>query len=106
MLRLCDDLSLFVCLNEPGVHKKNVHPFYLKGIPESAFFNEDNEHNIFAQYVDRQTIKFNSFPFQESFEFTVTFKNVDKNEIERVGLLDAYEAQPWLEETIKSSSGL
>ena len=101
VLKLCDDLSLFVCLNKPGADKKNVHPFYAKGFPDSAFFNEDGENNIFAHYTDRQTVKFNSFPFEQKFELKLTLKTVEKKEIEELGLATAFEAQPWLEQTVK-----
>src|SRR5919199_282235 len=53
LLRLCDDLSLFVCLNEPG---RNDHPWYRDGIGY-------REITLKPTWKDRRTLEFDPNPF-------------------------------------------
>lgn len=101
ILKFCNDLSLYVCLNKPGVDKKDEHPFYKDGFQDSAFFNEGGEKNIIASYTERNLIKFNCSPFENKFDLKVTFKTVLKEDISLLGLSKAFAKQPWVFNTIK-----
>lgn len=101
ILQFCDDLSLYVCLNKPGIEKKNEHPFFKDGFPNSAFFNDGGERNIVASYADRNLVKFNCSPFDKKFDLKITFRNVLKEDIKRLGLSKAFAAQPWVFNTVK-----
>lgn len=101
ILKFCDDLSLYVCLNKPGIDKKEEHSFYKEGFPDSAFFNDGSEKNLIASYTDRNVIKFNCSPFERRFDLKITFKNVLKEEINTLGLSKAFAAHPWVFNTIK-----
>ena len=95
ILKFCDDLSLYVCLNKPGVEKKEEHPFFKDGFPNSAFFNDGGEKNIVASYAAKSGVKFNCSPFDKKFDLKITFKNVSKVDIKSKGLSKAFAAQPW-----------
>jgi hypothetical protein len=94
ILKFCDDLSLYICMNKPGVSKEDEVPLFKKGFADSEFFHEDGETKVVASYKDRGTIKFNSNPFEDVFEVKVHLKRVSKKLIKDVGLADAYHAEP------------
>lgn len=61
LLRLCDDLSLFVCLNEPG---RNDHPWYKNGFGfEGARFE--------PVWDDDATLRLVPNPFSEPFGLAI-----------------------------------
>jgi hypothetical protein len=69
LLRLCDDLSLFVCLNEPG---RNEHPWYKKGLGfEGARFE--------PIWQDDATLRLVPNPFSEPFDLTIPYALVGEN---------------------------
>ncbi len=69
LLQLCDDLSLFVCLNEPG---RNDHSWYKDGFSFKG-----------AKYAptweDRRTLRLDPNPFLGPFDLTIPFTLVEKN---------------------------
>jgi hypothetical protein len=69
LLRLCDDISLFVCLNEPG---RNDHPWYKNGFKfEGAKFE--------PIWEDRRILRLDPNPFSEPFEFAIPYTLVGKD---------------------------
>ena len=69
LLRLCDDLSLFVCLNEPG---RNVHPWYENGFEfEGAKFQ--------PVWENRFTLRLDPNPFLGPFDLIVPYSLVEKD---------------------------
>jgi len=68
LLRLCDDLSLFVCLNEPG---RNDHPWY-----ENGFEFEGTKFE--PVWEDRFTLRLDPNPFSRPFDFIVPYALVEK----------------------------
>lgn len=69
LLQLCDNLSLFVCLNEPG---QNTHPWYTGGFEFSGTRFE-------PIWEDSGTLRLDPNPFSESFDFVVPYTLVEKN---------------------------
>lgn len=67
-LRLCDDLSLFVCLNEPG---RNEHPWYREGF---RFLGE----RFLPVWEDRRTLRLEPNPFHEPFGLRLPYRLVDR----------------------------
>ena len=63
LLQLCDDLSLFVCLNEPG---RNDYPHYRDGF---GFMGT----RLQPVWEDEQTFRLNPDPFPEDFEMEVPY---------------------------------
>ncbi len=69
LLQLCDDLSLFVCLNEPG---RNEHPWYRDGFElEGTKFE--------PHWEDRSTLRLRPNPFSRQFGFAVPYRIVGKD---------------------------
>jgi hypothetical protein len=69
LLRLCDDLSLFVCLNEPG---RNEHPWY-----ENGFKFEDTRFE--PVWEDRCTLRLYPNPFSGPFDLVVPYALIEKD---------------------------
>jgi hypothetical protein len=69
LLQLCDDLSLFVCLNEPG---RNEHPWYQDGFSfEGTKFG--------PVWEDRHTLWLDPNPFSEPFDLVIPYTLVEKS---------------------------
>ena len=69
LLQLCDDLSLFVCLNEPG---QNDHPWYKYGFDfEGMKFD--------PIWEDDLILRLNPNPFSEPFGLLVPYTIVEKS---------------------------
>jgi len=81
LLRLCDSLSLFVCLNEPG--EDEDPPPYPGGF---ELFGERYR----PIWEDRRTLRLDPNPFSEPFDFAIPYQTVgtDRQPIEsgRLGL--------------------
>ncbi len=66
LLQLCDDFSLFVCLNEPG---ENTFPWYKDGFD---FMGQ----KLQPIWQDRRTLSIEPNPFADSFDFTIPYARV------------------------------
>lgn len=66
LLQLCDDFSLFVCLNEPG---ENTFPWYRDGF---GFMGQ----KLYPVWRDRQTLSLTPSPFSGSFDFTISYSRI------------------------------
>ncbi|MGI8650907.1 MAG: DUF3891 family protein [Rubrobacter sp.] len=73
VLQLCDDLSLFVCLNEPG---RNEHPWYKDGL---RFL----EKRIVPVWWDDEMLAFEPYPFAEEFTVEVPYRVFGRDRRER-----------------------
>ena len=69
-LKLCDGLSLFVCLNEPG--GSGYPPPYPDG------FAFDGEKYV-PEWTDRRTLRLDPNPFSTPFEVSLPYVEVGKN---------------------------
>ncbi|MFC0559556.1 DUF3891 family protein [Halalkalibacter alkalisediminis] len=89
LLQVCDDLSLYVCFNEPGTSKENEHPWFKEGFRKSELFN-DGQHSLCSTWVDDETISVTGFPFVKEFEANLDYRVVSKVDIVTKGLEQAY----------------
>ena len=69
LLQTCDDLSLFVCLNEPG---RSDHPWYREGF-------EFMGTKFVPTWEDRRTLRLNPSPFSEAFDLFIPHLSVGKD---------------------------
>lgn len=90
ILRFCDNLSLYVCMNKPGITKDEEINTFKKGFSGSEFFSTSGERKIVAFFKDRNIVKFNHSPFEESFNIKIHLKRISKQLIKDIGLADAY----------------
>jgi hypothetical protein len=70
LLRLCDGLSLFVCLNEPG-DDEDPPPY-----PEGFEFDGERYRLI---WEDRRTLRLEPNPFSEPFGLAIPYQKVGKD---------------------------
>jgi hypothetical protein len=66
LLQLCDDFSLFVCLNEPG---ENTFPWYRDGFDFMG-------RKLQPVWQDRHTLSLSPNPFSSSFDFTIPYGRI------------------------------
>ncbi|OLO40694.1 hypothetical protein BTR23_04240 [Alkalihalophilus pseudofirmus] len=90
LLQFCDDVSLYICINEPGTKKDKEHPWFRNGFTNSEIFN-DGKHPFIAEWHNANEIKFKPFPFYDDFHLTVKYKTVQKSAIQVMGIAQAYE---------------
>ena len=89
LLQLCDNLSLYLCLNRPGTAKADEHPFFKNGFPQDfPFFSKER---IYPEWPVPGRVVLSPFPFTEPFIISLPYKEVHKESITRFGLIDAYE---------------
>ncbi len=69
LLQTCDDLSLFVCLNEPG---SSDHPWYTEGF-------EFMGTKFAAIWEDRRALRLNPNPFSGAFDLSIPHLCVGKD---------------------------
>lgn len=96
MLRFCDNLSLFICLNQPGV---NEHPFFRDGIPQTFPFS--NNKQIHTQWMNPSTVALSIFPLENELQVQIRLKEVEKEDIKLNGLRNAYTNTPYSKRTVK-----
>lgn len=92
ILKFCDNLSLYVCLNEPGAAKSHEHPFFRNGFPQS--FSFANHQPIHANWKDQKMVKLSASPFKDFVEVKLAYKDVKKDRINKSGLVEAYREAP------------
>ncbi|WP_261378344.1 DUF3891 family protein [Paenibacillus agilis] len=95
LLQLCDDISLYVCMNEPGVSKVNEHPWYKEGF-ETIIKGQ----KINARWISANEIKIDPCVFDSEFTATMKSKYVAKDVISRIGIHAAYKETKWSELTV------
>ncbi|MFW5434991.1 DUF3891 family protein [Paenibacillus apiarius] len=100
LLQFCDDLSLFVCLNEPGASKEDEFPWYQEGFERTEPFNPDTGKPLVAKWVNEKEIRVAPFPFTVPFTTVLKYKRVAKENIQAQGIEKAYQAAPWLEQEV------
>jgi hypothetical protein len=84
LLKCCDGLSIYLCINKPGVTKAQEHPWYREGIPYSTFFFTQGR-NIQASWRNSQTVRVQPFPFTQPFAVSIPYRQVSKEKIQLMG---------------------
>jgi len=93
MLKFCDNLSLYICLNKPGVDKSEEHPFFHKGF--SQLFPLANYQRIKAHWKDHETVLLSISPLLKEVEVSLPYKKVEKKHIIDAGLIKAFHHTPF-----------
>ena len=89
LLQFCDDLSLYFCLNEPGIDKENETEMFKRGFRQQF---EGIKEKMVAYWEQPDFILLKSGPFAETFSLEIPYKKISKAEIDQHGLKQAYEA--------------
>ncbi|KAA9026972.1 DUF3891 family protein [Niallia endozanthoxylica] len=93
MLRFGDDISLYLCLNEPGVLKDKEHFFFQKGITLPKQPGQEESSIMTLQWRNRYTVSVNPFPFEGKISIQWKQKVLSKKDIVKNGLIKSYEKQ-------------
>lgn len=105
ILQFLDNLSLYLCLNEPGVSKPDELAWFRDGFPGTERFAFAASRMLQAAWADRGTVRLTPFPFAEALRVRLRCKTVAQAAARRDGLAAAYEAAPWEEQDIAIVDG-
>jgi hypothetical protein len=94
LLRFCDNLSLFICMNIPGVTGVSVHPWFREGLSAPKSFKLETHKKINIEWTATNSLSL-SFPlFERTFRAVVKQKTLRKKDIQHFGLDEAYARAP------------
>ena len=96
LLQFCDNLSLFICLNEEG---KNQHPWFKKGFSNSERLGV-NKHPLKADWKNPDTLKIAPFPFDEPFSIQLEYRRIPSLLPDQETLIRYWENAPVQTKTI------
>jgi hypothetical protein len=96
-----DKLSLYICLNEPGVAKEGEFSWYREGFAHTDSLPLAGGRPINALWLDPYLIGLTAFPFAAPFEVSVPTRVVSKREISHHGTAEAYRQTPITMRTVE-----
>lgn len=99
LLQFHDNLSLYMCLNTPGISKENEHVWYKNGFVQT--FPYLNNQVIHPQWVSSQKIVLDPFPYETTFEVFVPLKHVRKEAVREMGIAEAYKQASFQERHVQ-----
>jgi hypothetical protein len=88
LLQFCDDLSLYVCLNEPGVSKEDEFLWYRDGFSQNFAFAKGQ--GLMAHWLDHETVSVSPFPLEHAITHSLPLKKVSKSKIKQMGIAEAF----------------
>lgn len=100
ILQLCDELSLYVCLNEPGVPKEAEYPKYKDGFHYPGLGQREDEGRWRAEWTDAGRIQVTPSLFEPSFTAELILKKVSKERVGQWGIAEAYKYTNWTRQEI------
>ncbi|CAM4349819.1 DUF3891 family protein [Paenibacillus alkaliterrae] len=89
-LILCDELSLFVCMEQPGTPRER-YEWFAEGF--QYWFGRSGPSTLIADWADERTIELEPFPFSREVESSLPYKKVSKDDIAKYGISKAYERE-------------
>ncbi|MGE6753490.1 DUF3891 family protein [Rossellomorea sp. NPDC071047] len=90
LLQFSDNLSLYLCLNEPGVGKEDEHPWFRNGFKHTEIFHHDHQ-PLTVRWMNEKEVTLDPYPFNKDFHVSLQYKIVTKGLIEEMGIAEAYE---------------
>lgn len=105
LLQLCDNLSLYICLNEPGISKEAEHPFFRDGMPIPDSLHVFQEDKLDIQWADEKTVTISECPFSNPLTVTIKQKKISKKAIKFEGLLNSYQKAAYEENPVQLMRG-
>lgn len=88
-LQFFDQLSLFICLNEPGMPQEEIHHFFHNGLALPVLFKKSE--SLFPEWIGQRNIQLDAAIFKTEVAITIPQKLVQKLDISQHGLLQAYQ---------------
>ncbi|SNC68391.1 Protein of unknown function [Hymenobacter gelipurpurascens] len=94
LLRFADNLSLYLCLNEPGTSKAQEHPWYQAGIPFSDYFSFTHQQLVQVEWPTRHQMHIHPSPFADAFAVSLRYQELPKARLAAVGLGQCFAEAP------------
>ncbi|MFC0525925.1 DUF3891 family protein [Pontibacillus salicampi] len=91
MLQFCDDLSLYCCMNQPGVTKDRELSWFKNGFRQA--FPEAPE-GLIAHYIQEEKVSISPFPLQQSVTLHIPYRLVMLSTINEIGWEEAWKGAP------------
>src|SRR4051812_18654497 len=88
ILKWCDNLSLYLCLNETSAKMEKKYPFFLNKIYPTFSFTNDLP--IQVHWADQETLSLSMSPLEKEVQVQFVFKEVKKEDIIANKLKTAY----------------
>ncbi|MED1472405.1 DUF3891 family protein [Bacillus salipaludis] len=98
MVQFCDDLSLYLCMQDPGTPKKDEIPWFKNGFREIFPFTDGQK--IIAEWLDSKQVSIRPFPLASPAVVSIKVKEVKKTNICQCGIAKAYRDTEWKERTV------
>jgi hypothetical protein len=89
LLQFSDNLSLYLCLNEPGADKEDEHPWFKNGFQNTEMFHPENQ-PLMSRWVNENEVTLDPYPFDMDFDVSLQYKVVTRGLIEEMGIAEAY----------------
>lgn len=105
LLQLADNLSLYICLNEPGISKQDEHYFFQEKILFPKEVNEIKTEPIEAHWKNNLTVTLEGLPYVEPFSVSIEKKVMKRQLIKENGLLASYESMDYKQKKIHFQIG-
>lgn len=103
VLKFFDNVSLYLCLNEPGVSKEHEFPWFRNGVARSELLPGVPK-RIDACWINDHQVGLEPFPFKEKFGVSLLVRLVSKRSIRIKGLVKAHEDAPTMPRNIEIRS--
>jgi hypothetical protein len=87
LLQLTDELSLYLCMQEPGTPKDQERTPFKDGLRSSSSLNGSV---LQLEWSTKDSLKLNPFPLLKSAVFSYPSRTVRKDRIAEIGLAPAY----------------
>lgn len=97
LVQFCDDLSIYLCMQEPGTSKEDEFPWFKDGFPE--VFPFANGQKIIPEWQNADQVSLNPTPLTSPAALSIKIKEVKKDNIHRQGIGKAYKDTQWKERT-------
>ncbi|MBP2079993.1 DUF3891 family protein [Oceanobacillus polygoni] len=91
IVQFSDNLSLYLCINEPGITKESEHSFFKEGIPMSQALQEFCNAHLQLHWKNENTVVLDDFPFEQPFDVIIKLKVIPKVDLSAKGLVASYE---------------
>lgn len=66
LLKFCDELSLYACMNEPGVKKNEEIDLFKEGFEGMEIYNRYSDSPIIAEWIDEKRFELHHFLLQRN----------------------------------------
>ncbi|MGF2616147.1 DUF3891 family protein [Rossellomorea vietnamensis] len=99
LLQFSDNLSLYLCLNDPGVSKEAEHPWFQKGFKNTESLHPRNQ-PLMPRWLNRNEVTIEPFPFEKEFHLCLKYKKISKRNIEEIGIVEAFQKSEVRDHTI------